>query len=131
HRFRAAVRLAAPLGQWRVAPGGRWFAHCCCPPAKWALLCSGLPRSRRTFIAHVRRIIANCGTRWFTGVMTVMTKTGNEDRLTNDKLMVCLDVDGTIVNHQDQMSQHVRSAAREVVDAGHEVVISTGRSLGA
>lgn len=63
--------------------------------------------------------------------MTVMTKTGNEDRLTNDKLMVCLDVDGTIVNHQDQMSQQVRSAAREVVDAGHEVVISTGRSLGA
>lgn len=60
-----------------------------------------------------------------------MTKTGNEDRLTNDKLMVCLDVDGTIVNHQDQMSQQVRSAAREVVDAGHEVVISTGRSLGA
>lgn len=63
--------------------------------------------------------------------MTVMTKAGNEDRLTNDKLMVCLDVDGTIVNHQDQMSQQVRSAAREVVDAGHEVVISTGRSLGA
>jgi len=63
--------------------------------------------------------------------MTVMTKTGNEDRLTNDKLMVCLDVDGTIVNHRDQMSQQVRSAAREVVDAGHEVVISTGRSLGA
>ena len=63
--------------------------------------------------------------------MTVITKTGNEDRLTNDKLMVCLDVDGTIVNHQDQMSQQVRSAAREVVDAGHEVVISTGRSLGA
>lgn len=63
--------------------------------------------------------------------MTVMTKTGNEDRLTNDKLMVCLDVDGTVVNHQDQMSQQVRSAAREVVDAGHEVVISTGRSLGA
>lgn len=60
-----------------------------------------------------------------------MTKTGNEDRLTNDKLMVCLDVDGTIVNHQDQMSQQVRSAAREVVGAGHEVVISTGRSLGA
>jgi len=60
-----------------------------------------------------------------------MTKTGNEDRLTNEKLMVCLDVDGTIVDHQGQMSQDVRRTAREVVAAGHEVVISTGRSLGA
>ena len=63
--------------------------------------------------------------------MTVLTKTGNEDRLTNDKLMVCLDVDGTIVNHRDQMSEAVRSTSRAVVAAGHEVVISTGRSLGA
>ena len=45
--------------------------------------------------------------------------------------MVCLDVDGTIVNHQGQMSARVRKAARAVVAAGHEVVISTGRSLGA
>ncbi|MCW4466707.1 Cof-type HAD-IIB family hydrolase [Glutamicibacter sp. MNS18] len=63
--------------------------------------------------------------------MTVMTKTGNEDRLTNGKLMVCLDVDGTIVNHRGEMSQPVRHTARDVVAAGHEVVVSTGRSLGA
>lgn len=63
--------------------------------------------------------------------MTVLTKTGNEDRLTNKKIMVCLDVDGTIVNHQGEMSEQVRHTARAVVDAGHEVVVSTGRSLGA
>lgn len=63
--------------------------------------------------------------------MTVMTKIGNDDRLTKQKLMICLDVDGTIVNHQGQMSQRVRDAARAVVAQGHEVVISTGRSLGA
>lgn len=63
--------------------------------------------------------------------MTVLTKTGNDDRLATRKLMICLDVDGTIVNHQGQMSQRVRQSAREVVARGHEVVISTGRSLGA
>lgn len=60
-----------------------------------------------------------------------MTKAGNDDRLTIRKLMICLDVDGTIVNHQGEMSDRVRVAAREVVARGHEVVISTGRSLGA
>lgn len=60
-----------------------------------------------------------------------MTKIGNDDRLDKQKLMICLDVDGTIVNHQGQMSQRVRDAARAVVERGHEVVISTGRSLGA
>ncbi|MFJ5107285.1 MULTISPECIES: HAD family hydrolase [unclassified Glutamicibacter] len=63
--------------------------------------------------------------------MTVMTKLGNDDRLTKQKLMICLDVDGTIVNHQGEMSQRVRDAARAVVAQGHEVIISTGRSLGA
>ncbi len=63
--------------------------------------------------------------------MTVLTRTGNDDRLNTRKLMICLDVDGTIVNHQGQMSERVRRSAREVVDRGHEVVISTGRSLGA
>ncbi|WP_334121208.1 HAD family hydrolase [Glutamicibacter sp.] len=63
--------------------------------------------------------------------MTVMTKIGNDDRLDKQKKMICLDVDGTIVNHQGQMSQRVREAARAVVEQGHEVIISTGRSLGA
>lgn len=83
------------------------------------------------FIIGVPGVIAKLWPKWFTGGMTVLTPTGNEDRLTNQKFMVCLDVDGTIVNHQGQMSQRVRTTTRAVVSAGHEVVVSTGRSLGA
>lgn len=47
------------------------------------------------------------------------------------KHLIALDVDGTLVNHDGHMSDAVRDAARAVVDAGHEVMIATGRSLGA
>ncbi len=47
------------------------------------------------------------------------------------KKLVSLDVDGTLVNHDGHMSPRVRDAARAVVEAGHHVVVSTGRSLGA
>ncbi len=61
-----------------------------------------------------------------------MTRTGIEDRSEATKTyMICLDVDGTLVNHDGEMSRAVKDAARAVVAAGHEVVISTGRSLGA
>lgn len=43
--------------------------------------------------------------------------------------MVCLDVDGTIVHHDGFMSEAVKNAGRELVAAGHTVVVSTGRSL--
>lgn len=43
--------------------------------------------------------------------------------------MVCLDVDGTIVNHDGYMTEAVKEAGRAVVGDGHTVVISTGRSL--
>lgn len=43
--------------------------------------------------------------------------------------MVCLDVDGTTVNHDGLMSEGVKQAGRAVVADGHTVVISTGRSL--
>ncbi|MFD5822086.1 HAD family hydrolase, partial [Nesterenkonia xinjiangensis] len=43
--------------------------------------------------------------------------------------MVCLDVDGTLVNHDGHMSEAVRVAGRAVVADGHTVVVSTGRSL--
>ncbi|WP_416210677.1 HAD family hydrolase [Nesterenkonia sp. HG001] len=45
------------------------------------------------------------------------------------KAMVCLDVDGTLVNHDGHMSEAVRVAGRAVVADGHTVVVSTGRSL--
>lgn len=60
-----------------------------------------------------------------------MTRTGIEDRQEENKTMVCLDVDGTLVNHDGAMSQAVKDSANAVIAAGHEVVISTGRSLGA
>ncbi len=43
--------------------------------------------------------------------------------------MLCLDVDGTIVDHDGHMTDAVRESGRAAVAAGHTVVISTGRSL--
>lgn len=61
-----------------------------------------------------------------------MTRTGIEDRSEAiETYMICLDVDGTLVNHVGEMSPAVKDSARAIVAAGHEVVISTGRSLGA
>ncbi|NVM95033.1 HAD family hydrolase [Arthrobacter wenxiniae] len=45
--------------------------------------------------------------------------------------LIALDVDGTLVDHDGNMTGTVRDAAAAVVDAGHEIVIATGRSLGA
>lgn len=45
--------------------------------------------------------------------------------------LVALDVDGTLVDHDGVMSDAVRAAAHAVVEAGHHVIIATGRSLGA
>jgi hypothetical protein len=72
--------------------------------------------------------------------MTTLTETsvaGNDDRRDNEnnnadqKLMIALDVDGTLVDHDGHMSAPVRDAAQAVVAAGHEVLIATGRSLNA
>ena len=71
--------------------------------------------------------------------MTTLTETsvaGNDDRRDNAnnngrKLMIALDVDGTLVDHDGHMSPGVREAAQAVVAAGHEVLIATGRSLNA
>ncbi|MDQ0736740.1 HAD family hydrolase [Arthrobacter agilis] len=45
--------------------------------------------------------------------------------------LVALDVDGTLVDHEGSMTEEVRDSVRAVVDAGHDVIIATGRSLGA
>lgn len=69
--------------------------------------------------------------------MTTTILTGNDDRSTlkntedTARRLVALDVDGTIVDHLGHMSPAVRAAGRDVVDAGHRVVVATGRSLGA
>ncbi|QCB95888.1 HAD family phosphatase [Arthrobacter sp. PAMC25564] len=75
--------------------------------------------------------------------MTTLTETsvaGNDDQRNDDqrnnkqntdggKLMIALDVDGTLVDHDGHMSVPVREAAQDVVAAGHHVMIATGRSL--
>ncbi|KSU75991.1 HAD family hydrolase [Pseudarthrobacter enclensis] len=75
--------------------------------------------------------------------MTTLTESsvaGNDDRretetnnteLNRHRLMVALDVDGTLVDHDGHMSPAVRESAQAVVEAGHEVMIATGRSLNA
>lgn len=42
--------------------------------------------------------------------------------------LIALDIDGTIVREDDSMSARVADAVRAVVDAGHVVVLATGRS---
>ncbi|SDQ21008.1 HAD family hydrolase [Quadrisphaera sp. DSM 44207] len=46
-------------------------------------------------------------------------------------LLVALDVDGTIVDHDLRLSPRVADAVRGLVDAGHHVVLATGRTLAA
>jgi hydroxymethylpyrimidine pyrophosphatase-like HAD family hydrolase len=43
--------------------------------------------------------------------------------------LVALDVDGTILDHDGELSDRVRDAVRAVVTSGRDVVLSTGRSL--
>lgn len=43
--------------------------------------------------------------------------------------LVALDIDGTLVDHDDVMTERVRASVRAVADAGVHVVVSTGRSL--
>jgi hydroxymethylpyrimidine pyrophosphatase-like HAD family hydrolase len=44
-------------------------------------------------------------------------------------LLIALDVDGTLIDYDGMLSDRVRAAVRGVVDAGHHVVVATGRSL--
>ncbi|MFC7401502.1 HAD family hydrolase [Citricoccus sp. GCM10030269] len=60
-----------------------------------------------------------------------MTGSGSGPDDTGVRKMVCLDVDGTLVDHYGHMDDEVREAARAVVAAGHHVLIATGRSLAA
>ncbi|GAA2174355.1 HAD family hydrolase [Arthrobacter parietis] len=63
--------------------------------------------------------------------MTTTFSAGIDDQQQTTRKLIALDVDGTLVDHEGLMSDEVRTAASAVVDAGHEVVIATGRSLGA
>jgi hydroxymethylpyrimidine pyrophosphatase-like HAD family hydrolase len=43
--------------------------------------------------------------------------------------LVALDIDGTIVDHDDLLTERVRRAVRDVASSGINVVLATGRSL--
>ena len=43
--------------------------------------------------------------------------------------LVALDIDGTTVNHEGELSAAVRETVRAVADAGHHVTIATGRAI--
>ena len=43
--------------------------------------------------------------------------------------LVALDIDGTTVNHEGELSPAVREVVRDVADAGHHVTIATGRAI--
>ncbi|WDF33451.1 HAD family hydrolase [Arthrobacter agilis] len=64
--------------------------------------------------------------------MSTLTTAGIDDRHENrTHHLIALDVDGTLVDHEGAMTEEVRDAARAVIEAGHDVIIATGRSLGA
>src|SRR5690625_5745564 len=46
-----------------------------------------------------------------------------------NKKMVCLDVDGTIVDFDGHMYPEVRAEIINVMEAGHHVLIATGRAF--
>ncbi|QIM22244.1 HAD family phosphatase [Phycicoccus sp. HDW14] len=43
--------------------------------------------------------------------------------------LICLDIDGTTVDHDGHLHEPVRLAVRAAVDAGHHVVLATGRAI--
>ena len=55
--------------------------------------------------------------------------TGTPSTADAGPLLIALDVDGTIIDYDEALSERVRAAVRGVVDAGHHVVVATGRSL--
>ncbi|MHA7280158.1 HAD family hydrolase [Arthrobacter sp. MDT2-2] len=64
--------------------------------------------------------------------MSTLINAGIDDQQDNRKRhLIALDVDGTLVDHEGSMTEEVRDAARAVIEAGHDVIIATGRSLGA
>lgn len=44
-------------------------------------------------------------------------------------MLVALDIDGTLITYDEELAAETRDAVRAVRDAGHHVVLSTGRSL--
>lgn len=53
---------------------------------------------------------------------------GNWSKEAGAKYLIAIDIDGTLVLHDGTLHDSVRDAVRDVLAAGHHVVIATGRS---
>ncbi len=51
------------------------------------------------------------------------------DVVSAPRYLVALDLDGTTVNHDGELSPAVAAAVTDLVDAGHHLIIATGRSV--
>ena len=59
----------------------------------------------------------------------VSARTRSVGRVSLTPYLVALDIDGTTINHAGHLSPDVRAAVRAVADAGHHVVMATGRAI--
>ena len=49
--------------------------------------------------------------------------------MTTDRWLVALDIDGTLLTHRGEIQQGVKDAVTRVKNAGHEVMLATGRAM--
>jgi Cof subfamily protein (haloacid dehalogenase superfamily) len=49
--------------------------------------------------------------------------------VTTDRWLVALDIDGTLLTHRGEIEQEVKDAVTAVKNAGHEVMLATGRAM--
>ena len=61
--------------------------------------------------------------------MTSGAQVSSRSRLPHGPHLVALDIDGTLLTYDGDLADEVGAAVRAVQDAGHHVVLSTGRSV--
>jgi hydroxymethylpyrimidine pyrophosphatase-like HAD family hydrolase len=61
--------------------------------------------------------------------VTVLSKVPTNEAPDGAPLLIAVDVDGTLIDYDEALSERVRAAVSDVVRAGHHLVVATGRSL--
>jgi hydroxymethylpyrimidine pyrophosphatase-like HAD family hydrolase len=61
--------------------------------------------------------------------VTVLSKEPTNEAPDGAPLLIAVDVDGTLIDYDEALSERVRAAVSDVVRAGHHLVVATGRSL--
>lgn len=79
-------------------------------------------------------ILENHGSGWLggraEGLAALPRRVGRAGGAGGRRLMlIALDIDSTIIDWSENLSERVEAAIRGVVEAGHDVVLATGRSL--